>query len=340
MGFMRKALFLRTGVLGLAGVKANSNKERKARALEKQGADAETAARLVVLAAPLAREDVRALRRLLVLGLLRPVMHIRRRSPGATILGLALFFALGATTIGMVGPSTALASSAWSEPTTIDSTFMSPTTPTSDRIVGDWMVTYGNTTIVAMTYSGGVYTETATEPLEVVGSSCYLPPGTVIATFSGSGTRYSGQHGLWYSDCSFAESTSLELTLAGDTLTGVLGSGGEVVFTRVAPKPTQITVNSILPNLTCVDHRKFVIPVRQTKGGNGNVIAAQVYINHKLTKQVTGTNITSVRITKLPIKGRYVVKVMTLTTKNFEITLTRTYKGCKKGQRSDVKHKV
>lgn len=154
---------------------------------------------------------------------------------------LALLFAIGATTIAMLGPTAALASATRSGLTSMDSTFMSATSSTSDPIVGDWLVTYGNTTIVAMSYSSGVYTETATEPLEVAGSSCYLPPGTVIATFSGSGTSYSGQHGLWYtSNCSFAEWTSLELTLAGDTLTGVLGSGGEVVFTRVVP-PRDIT---------------------------------------------------------------------------------------------------
>ena len=107
----------------------------------------------------------------------------------------------------------------------------------------------------------------------------------------------------------------------------------------VSPPVVAKTINSILPNLTCVDHRKFVIPVRQTRSGNGNVIAASIYVNHKLTKQVTGKNITSVKIVKLPIRGRYVVKVLTLTTKNFEITSTRTYKGCKKGQRSDIKHK-
>jgi hypothetical protein len=103
--------------------------------------------------------------------------------------------------------------------------------------------------------------------------------------------------------------------------------------------PVAKTVNSILPNLTCVDHRKFVIPVRQTKSGNGNVRRAVIYINHKKTKTVSGSNITSVKIVKLPIRGTYVVKVVTLTSKNFQITSTRTYKGCKKGQRSDIKHK-
>jgi hypothetical protein len=189
-----------------------------------------------------------------------PVMRIRRPSAAAAIVVLALLFAIGATTIAMLGPTAALASATRPGPTSIDGTFMSATSSTSDPIVGDWLVTYGNTTVVAMSYSGGVYTETATQPVKLTGgSSCFLPPGTVIATFSWSGNSYSGQHGLWYtSDCSFAEWTSLKLTLAGDTLTGVLGSGGEVVFTRVGP-PAIITPPAItgMPkagaNLTCSD---------------------------------------------------------------------------------------
>jgi hypothetical protein len=106
-----------------------------------------------------------------------------------------------------------------------------------DPIVGDWSVTYGNADVVAMTLSGGVYTETAETPVQVVGSSCDLPVGTVIATFSATGGgTYSGEHGLWNTNnCSFNSFTSLILTLSSDhdTLTGVLGNGEVHTFTRV-----------------------------------------------------------------------------------------------------------
>ena len=88
-----------------------------------------------------------------------------------------------------------------------------------------------------MTLSGGVYTVTAKSPVRVTGSSCDLPPGTVIATFSSTGgNTYSGQHGLWYtSDCSFGRWDPMSLTLSsdGNTLTGVLSGGyGTVIFTK------------------------------------------------------------------------------------------------------------
>jgi hypothetical protein len=112
-----------------------------------------------------------------------------------------------------------------------------------------------------------------------------------------------------------------------------------LTLATVAP-PVPRTINSILPNLTCLDRRRFVIPVRQLKSVNGNVTNAVIYINHKKIKTVTGKNITHVTITRLPKKGTYVVKVVTLTTKHFQITSTRTYRGCRKGQRSDVKHRA
>ena len=123
-------------------------------------------------------------------------------------------------------------------------------------------------------------------------------------------------------------------TVTARSLDGETGTA-QISYTVVTP----VTINSILPNLTCVDYRRFLIPVRQLKSVNGNVTKAIVYINHKLTKTVTGTNVTQVTITKLPKKGTYFVKVVTFTTKHFEITSTRTYRGCRKGERSDIKHK-
>jgi hypothetical protein len=105
-------------------------------------------------------------------------------------------------------------------------------------IVGAWNVTYGAPATVAMTLVNGVYTETAGTPVQVTGSSCDLPPGTVIATFSKTGPgTYAGQHGLWFtSNCSFDMSVDMTVTLSsdGNTLTAVLDGGyGTIVFTKV-----------------------------------------------------------------------------------------------------------
>jgi hypothetical protein len=109
---------------------------------------------------------------------------------------------------------------------------------TSNPIVGDWHVTYGNRAVVKMTLKAGKYTETAKTRIRVVGSSCYLPAGTVIATFHSTGSRsYSGRHGLWWtSNCSFAYWTSwtLKLSRDGQTLTGVIPAVNETIkFSKI-----------------------------------------------------------------------------------------------------------
>lgn len=169
------------------------------------------------------------------------------------VVVLALCAVLGGSTIAMLEPASASAS--------------------PDPVVGDWRVTFGNTTVVTISNSGGTYTVTATEPVQVTGSSCYVPPGTVIATFSGSGGSYSGQGGLWLtSNCSFYEWTSLEVTLEGDTLTAKYGNGcasspscEKAIFTRVtpstviAPPPVTpiVTITSGPPHETAVTSAAF-----------------------------------------------------------------------------------
>jgi hypothetical protein len=110
-----------------------------------------------------------------------------------------------------------------------------PTTSTIDPILGDWNVTYGAPAVVTISSAGAAYTVTAKSPVRVTGGSCDLPPGTVIATFSGSGKSYSGRHGLWQmADCSFGQWTALILTLSGNTLNGVFPDFGShtVQFTK------------------------------------------------------------------------------------------------------------
>lgn len=109
-----------------------------------------------------------------------------------------------------------------------------------DPIVGDWSVTYGAPAVVTMSRSSTGYTVTAKSLIRVVGASCDLPTGTVLATFSGSGTSYSGRHGLWFpSDCSFASWTPINLTLkatakgVGSTLTAVFKAHYNLVFTKL-----------------------------------------------------------------------------------------------------------
>jgi hypothetical protein len=119
----------------------------------------------------------------------------------------------------------------------------------ADSIIGDWSVSYNGTpAVVTMSLSGGVYSVTADTPVRV--SSCFLPPGTLLATFSGSGGSYSGQHGLWYvSDCSFGYWDPMTCTLDGSTppvLTCVLAGGyGTVLFTKIIGEVDALAFNGL-----------------------------------------------------------------------------------------------
>lgn len=104
--------------------------------------------------------------------------------------------------------------------------------------VGNWNVTYGSPTTVAITNSGGTYTITATAAVQVIGSRCFVPTGTVLATFfRGSGDSYVGQHGLWWThDCTFDRQAPVTFSLSagGQKLTLIGSVGAPVVYTRAA----------------------------------------------------------------------------------------------------------
>lgn len=109
---------------------------------------------------------------------------------------------------------------------------------TTHTAAGTWKITYGAPAVVRIRESHRVYTETAKTPVRVVGASCSLRPGTVIATFHSTGHRnYAGRHGLWYpSNCAFAYRTGMKLHLSrsGRYLTGTLATGYVLRFTRTS----------------------------------------------------------------------------------------------------------
>jgi hypothetical protein len=111
-------------------------------------------------------------------------------------------------------------------------------------IVGTWKVTYGSPAVVKIELTGAnAYTMTAKTPVTLTGgSSCHLAIGTVIATFSGSGSSYTGRHGLWHrNDCLFAYWTTLSLTLNGNRVIETLGNGEAHTLARV---PLAVTTNN------------------------------------------------------------------------------------------------
>lgn len=115
----------------------------------------------------------------------------------------------------------------------------------STSVLGSYSVEYGNQAIVKVSRSSGQYSIVSETPI-LLGlngnptSSCYLPQGTLLATFSGTGPTYPGQHGLWFdSDCSFGQWDPGTFTSSGSTLTFNPTSGSyQIVFTKVTGPPT------------------------------------------------------------------------------------------------------
>ena len=113
---------------------------------------------------------------------------------------------------------------------------LSSTFRRSTAVRGTWRVTYGAPAVVTISASGGRYTMVAKTRIKVSNSSCFLRPGTILAHFAGSGRSYSGQHGLWYMNCSFARWTAITLTLNSNAtkLTAIfLRDNSTLVFTRL-----------------------------------------------------------------------------------------------------------
>ena len=117
-----------------------------------------------------------------------------------------------------------------------------PSPATGGPITGDWNVTYGAPATVTITLADGKYTESAkTRVLIIPGTSCYLQPGTVIATFTQTGPdTYAGHANLWSENtCTTSATTSMTLALSsdGNTLIASLTQGAgippTVIFTRI-----------------------------------------------------------------------------------------------------------
>jgi hypothetical protein len=109
-----------------------------------------------------------------------------------------------------------------------------PASAAGEPIVGDWLL---GGHVVGISENGGVYTETAKTRVPVLGASCSVPTGTVLASFQSTGAgTYSGQHGLWYlSNCAFGKWTPMTATLSADgrTLTEALSGYGPEILRRV-----------------------------------------------------------------------------------------------------------
>ena len=125
----------------------------------------------------------------------------------------------------------------------------------SDPITGQWIVGYGDFIPVDIALNSGTYTVTSLAPTRlgqggVPVSTCYLPVGTVLDTFTGTAPNYSGVAGLWYtSNCSFGYWDPMTCTFTDGISQGLTcnlsGGYGVESFARTSiPTPNAVKAMS------------------------------------------------------------------------------------------------
>jgi hypothetical protein len=79
----------------------------------------------------------------------------------------------------------------------------------------------------------------------------------------------------------------------------------------------------------CVDRRKFSFKLHHAK--NHPVVEADIFINNRFTRAVTGTNVKKLTLKKLPI-GRFKVRIVATQDSGAQLISQRKYVGCKKSK--------
>jgi alpha-tubulin suppressor-like RCC1 family protein len=135
-----------------------------------------------------------------------------------------------------------------------------------DQLVGDWAVTYGAPVTVSLSFANGIYTVTTTAATAIAGTSCSVPAGTIMETFTGSGGDYTGQQALFGPSCQFSQWVPLTgsrdsvgaitLLYAGipgrHVLVPASAVAGPSVFRNSIPSPWEINLDLatvVLPTL-------------------------------------------------------------------------------------------
>jgi hypothetical protein len=117
-----------------------------------------------------------------------------------------------------------------------------------ESLVGSWQYLGEPELLVEISGSAGVYTVTALEDTHVADSTCPLPAGTVLETFSEAGSGYTGEAGLWNrTTCAFAEWGGLQYAWEGERLVGSIsgcGGGCGPVLVRAKPLVTDTTTTA------------------------------------------------------------------------------------------------
>jgi hypothetical protein len=83
------------------------------------------------------------------------------------------------------------------------------------------------------------------------------------------------------------------------------------------------------PNTHCVDRRKFSFKLHHARGHP--VVEADIFINHKFIRAVTGPNIRRLTLRRLPL-GRFLVRIVATQDSGAQLISQRKYRGCKKSR--------
>jgi hypothetical protein len=113
-------------------------------------------------------------------------------------------------------------------------TKVSDTVTSNQQIGGAYRVTYATPGAVSVSLSAATYTIAVTTPFKFYGSTCAVPAGTVIATFTGTSPSFHGTESFYHpTTCAFrtADGNYLMHLNTDGTLTSTYNGGESHLFT-------------------------------------------------------------------------------------------------------------
>lgn len=170
------------------------------------------------------------------------------------------------------------------------------------------------------------------------------PHASIMGTFHGmlnsDATAYTGRMSVSEAGNPPVGGTMTMRIVSADelsvTYTQDNGVSGSFTLRRATPQVTGPAGNPLgLPTIKhCIDRRKFSFKLHHAAGHP--VVEADIFINHKFTRAVTGANVRRLTLKRLPI-GRFLVRIVATQDSGAQLISQRKYIGCKKTRAHTVR---
>lgn len=131
---------------------------------------------------------------------------------------------------------------------------------------------------------------------------------------------------------SFSVAAGAQVTKSHYTTFSPTGQAGAPPTTTTTTPPVTGPAGNPLglpPSRGCVDRRKFSFKLHHAAGHP--VVEADIFINHRFIRAVTGANVARLTLKKLPL-GRFLVRIVATQDSGAQLISQRKYTGCRKSK--------